>query len=109
MLVVVVISVTSAIMVVIIPVTIRMPTTAVFVPPLVGVRPAILARLAQLVARVIRLSAFPSVVFGSFVQAMIGFCDALLTGSIIGANRRCTHEQNNTCQGRCRKPHPCPI
>jgi hypothetical protein len=67
-----------AIMVMIIPVAVRMPTTTVLVPPPVRARPAVLTRLAQLAARVFRLSTLPAVAFGCFVQAMVGFCDAPL-------------------------------
>jgi hypothetical protein len=77
---VVVIAVTIAVMivVVIIPVAVCMPTTFVLVPPPVCVRPAVLTRLVQLLARVYRLSTFPAVAFDSLVQPMIGFCDASL-------------------------------
>jgi len=94
------------IMVVLIPVAVRVPTMIVFVPPLVCVRPAVLSRLVQLLARVYHLSAFPTVVFGGFVQQMIGFCDAPLARPFIGANRRWTHENQSACQRRCREPRP---
>jgi hypothetical protein len=67
-----------AIVVMIIPVAVGMPTTAVFVPPPVGARPAVLTSLAQLVPRAFRLFTLPAVALGSFVQAMVGFCDAPL-------------------------------
>src|SRR6266436_6144624 len=73
------------IMVVIIPVAVRVPTMIVFVPPLVCVCPAVLSRFVQLLARVYHLSAFPTVVFGGFVQPMIGFCDAPLARRATGA------------------------
>lgn len=85
-----------------------MPTMAVFVPPPVCVRPAVFALLVQSLARVYRLSAFPSVMFDCFVQPMIGFCDAPLARPFIGANRWCTHENESTCQRHCRKPRPYP-
>jgi len=96
------------IMVVIIPVAVRVPTMIVFVPPLVCVCPAVLSRFVQLLARVYHLSAFPTVVFGGFVQPMIGFCDAPLACPFIGANRRCTDENQSACQRRCREPRPYP-
>jgi hypothetical protein len=77
---------------------------AVFIPPPVCVRPAVLARFVQLLARVHHLSAFPTMVFGSFVQPVIGFCDAPLARRFIGANCRCTHEHESTRQRDCRKP-----
>lgn len=94
----------AVVMVVIIPVAVGMPAMAVFIPPPVGVSPAVLARFVQLLARVYHLSALPAMVFGSFVQPVIGFCDAPLARCFIGANCRCTHENESTCQRRCRKP-----
>ena len=95
-------------MVVIIPVAVRVPTMIVFVPPFVCVQPAVLSRLVQLLARVYHLSAFPTVVFGGFVQPMIGFCDAPLAGPFISAKRRWTDENQSACQRRCREPRCCP-
>ena len=97
----------AAIVVVLIPVSVRMPAMAVFVPPSVGVRPAVLTRLVQLLASVYRLSAFPAVVFGGFVQSMVGFCDALLAClfMFIGANDSCAGENESR---QCRSRHRCP-
>jgi hypothetical protein len=98
--VMVAVMVAVAIVVVIIPVAVSMPTTIVFVPPLVFVSPAPLARFAQFVARVFHLFAFPSMVFSSFVQLMVGFRQASLASAFIGPKRRCTHEKKSTRQ-RC--------
>jgi hypothetical protein len=106
--VLIVVVIAGVIVVVIIPVAVRMPTMAVFVPPPVCVRPAVLARFVQLLASVYYLSAFPSVVFGGFVKPMIGFCNAPLARRFIGLNRRCTHENESTCQCCCRKPRAYP-
>jgi hypothetical protein len=100
----VLIVIAAVVVVVIIPVPVGMPAMAVFIPPPVGVSPAVLARFVQLLARVYHLSAFPAVVFGSLVQPVIGFCDASLARRFIGANCRCTHENKSTCQRHCRKP-----
>jgi hypothetical protein len=62
----------------------------------------------QLVARVFRLFTSPAVVFGSFVQAMVGFCDAPLARAIIGAKPRCSGENESSCQRRGRKRRPSP-
>ncbi len=96
----------AVIMVMVIPVAVGMPTMAVFIPPPVRVRPAVFARLVQLLPRVYHLPAFPAVMFGGFVQPMIGFCDAPLARPFIGANRRWTHENQSACQRRCREPRP---
>jgi hypothetical protein len=81
----------------IIPVAVRVPTMMVFVPPPVCVRPAVLSRLVQLLARVYHLSALPAVMFGGFVQPMIGFCDAPLARRFTSANHWCTHENESAC------------
>jgi hypothetical protein len=96
----VMVAVAIAIVVVIIPVAVSMPTTIVFVPPLVVVSPAPLTRFAQFVARVFRLFAFPSMVFTSFMQLMVGFRQASLASAFIGPKSRCTHEKKRTRQ-RC--------
>lgn len=98
--------VTAMIMVVIIPVAIRVPTMAVFVPPPMCVGPAVLTRFVQLLTRVYYLSAFPAVVFRRFVQPMIGSCDAPLACRFIGANGRCADEDESARQRCGREPRP---
>ena len=85
-----------AIVVMIIPVAVSMPTTIVFIPPLVLVSPAPLARFAQFMARVFRLFAFPSMMFTGFVQLMVSFRQASLASAFIGSKRRRTHEKKTT-------------
>lgn len=85
-----------AIVVMIIPVAVSMPTTIVFVPPLVLVSPTPLARFAQFVAGVFCLFAFPSMMFAGFVQLMVGFRQASLASAFIGAKRRWTYEEKST-------------
>jgi hypothetical protein len=77
------------IMVVIVPIAVGVPTTAVFIPPLVCVRPAIFARFVQLLASVDHLSTLPAVMFGSYVQPVVGPGNAPLACVFIGAKRRC--------------------
>jgi hypothetical protein len=79
-----------AIVVMIIPVAVGMPAAAVFVPPPVFARPAILTRLVQLLACVCCLSTLPAVAINRHVQPMIGFCYAPLASPFIGANHRRT-------------------
>jgi len=74
------------IVVVIIPIAVGAPAMVVFVPPPVCVRPAILACLVQLVARLFHLPALPAVMFGGFVNPVIGFGDFPLACPLIGAN-----------------------
>lgn len=89
----VVIVVTIMIMVVIVPVAVGVPTMAIFIPPLVRVRPAVFARFVQLLASVNRLSALPAVMLGGFVQPVVGPGNAPLACVFIGAKRRCGREK----------------
>jgi hypothetical protein len=98
--VVVAIVIAAVIVVVIVPVALGMPAMVVFVPPPVCVRPAVFTRFTQLVARVDRFSAVPAVMFSGFMQPMIGFGDAPMTGLFIGSHGRRTHENEGACQ-RC--------
>src|ERR1700674_3002011 len=97
----------AAIVVVLIPVSGRMPAMTVFVTPSVCVRPAVRTLLVQFLASFYRLSACPAVVFGGFVQSMVGFCDALLAClfMFIGANDWCAGENESR---QCRSRHRCP-
>jgi hypothetical protein len=76
--VVVVVVISAMIMVVIIPVAVSMPTMCVLIPPLVCVRPAIFARFVQLLAGIDGLSALPAIMFGGFVQPVVGLSNAPL-------------------------------
>jgi hypothetical protein len=51
----------------------------------VFVCPAVFAGFAEFVAGVFGLFAFPAMVFGGFVDAMVGFAQAFLTFAFIGA------------------------
>jgi hypothetical protein len=104
----IVIVVATAIMVMIIPIAVGMPAVAVFVPPPVGVRPAVFARFVQLLARVYHLSALPPVMFRGFVQPVVGPCDATLTSCFIASHRGCAHENERAGQHNCREPRLCP-
>jgi hypothetical protein len=98
-----------AIVVMVIPVAICMPTMAVFVPPPMRVRPAVLAGFMQLTACAARLSTLPSMVFDSFVQPMIGSCDAPLACCFLGANGRCADKNESTCECHRRKRGSYPL
>jgi len=75
-----------AVMIVVIPIAIRVPAVAVFVPPTMALVPAAFPRLTQFVPRVIRLPAVPAVMLDGFVQPMVRFGDAALTTAVgIGA------------------------
>ena len=66
------------IVVVIIPVAIRAPAAAIFVPPSVDVRPAVLPFLAQLVSCIFRLPALPAIPLNCLVYPTVGSRDASL-------------------------------
>jgi hypothetical protein len=79
------------IMVVVVPITIRMPAMLVFIPPsMVGI-PAALTRFVQIVAPVLSLLALVAVMLNSFVKSVVGFRDASLA-VVIGAQVRRAYE-----------------
>jgi hypothetical protein len=85
-----------AVVIVVIPIAIGVPTVAVFVPPAMAFSPAALTRFAQFMARVIRLPAVPAVVLDGFVQSMVRFEDTSLAtivtlGGRAGCSRKCQH------------------
>ena len=59
-------------MVTIVPVVLGMPAMSVFIPPAVNPSPTKLARFVKLMAGPVGLGAVPSVVFGGFVETMVG-------------------------------------
>jgi hypothetical protein len=59
-------------MVVIVPITVTMPTVAMFVPPLPPLSPAPLASFTQFMAPMICLPAVVSVVLDSLVELVLG-------------------------------------
>jgi hypothetical protein len=81
------------VVIVVIPIAIVVPATAVFVPPTVPLAPAAFARLVKFVTRMVRLPAVPAVIFDSFVQPMVRLGDAALaTIIVIGGCPRCSCE-----------------
>jgi hypothetical protein len=86
----------TAIMIVVIPVVIVVPAMAVFIPPTMPLIPAAFPRLAQFVARVLRLSAVPSVILRSFVEPVVRLGNAPLATIVViggrsGRPRECQH------------------
>ena len=64
------------VVIVVIPITIGMPATAILVPPAMSLSPAAFPRLVQIVARAVRLPAVPAVMLHGFVESVVGFGDA---------------------------------
>jgi hypothetical protein len=83
----------AAIVVVIIPIAITVPTVALDIPPSVGVSPAVLPSLAQFDSSTLRFPAFVAMMFDSLVQTVIGAHNAFLT-LIIGLHGSCTHKKS---------------
>ena len=97
------------IVVVIIPVAVRAPAAAIFVPPPVDVRPAVLPFLAQLVSCVVCLAALPAIPLNGLVHTTVGSRNASLAiPLIIGANRWCTYKSQSSSQCRSCKRGPYP-
>jgi hypothetical protein len=85
------------VVIVIIPIAIVVPAVAVFIPPTMALPPALLARLMQLMPRVIRLSAVPAVVFDGLVQSVICLGGtACASFIIIGVRSRCSSESQHS-------------
>jgi hypothetical protein len=72
------------VVVMIVPIAICMPAMAVFIPPLVELAPAKLARLMQLVACTLRLWTVPSMMLSSFVKPVIGLHKPMPASIVIG-------------------------
>src|SRR4029077_13466710 len=86
------------VVIVVIPITIGMPATAVLVPPAMSLPPAAFPRLVQIVARAVRLPAVPAVMLHGFVESVVGFGDAALAlivtlGGCPGCTRECQHRK----------------
>jgi hypothetical protein len=96
--VVVVVVMAIAVVIVIVPVAVSVPAMVVFIPPFVSVGPAILARFAEVVAGAFGLFAVPSVMFGGFVDAMVGASHAVLAFAFIGAESGCAYEEKRCGQ-----------
>jgi hypothetical protein len=79
------------VMVMIVPVMVRMPPVAFYIPPFVGMFPAIPARGAEFQTALVRLFTVKSVMPDRFVEVTIRFHDSLLA-LIISSQARCPGE-----------------
>jgi hypothetical protein len=84
------------VVIVVIPIAIGAPAVAIFVPPAMAFVPAAFAGLAQFVARVIRLPAFPAVVLDGFVKPVVRLGNTSLAtivafGGCPWGSRECQH------------------
>ncbi len=77
-----------AVVIVLIPVAVPMPTVVVFIPPSVSHLPAVLPRFVQLLAPMSGLLAPVSVMLNRFVELVIGPRDPTLA-SVLGPQARC--------------------
>jgi hypothetical protein len=84
-----------AVVIVIVPVAVGAPTMAIFIPPAMAVIPAILARFAQLGARMIRLPALASMMLDRFVKTMVSLGNAVLAIVIRAQTRSACEEQES--------------
>jgi len=86
------------IVIVVVPIVVGVPTVPVFVPPLVKVRKAILARFVQFMASVVRLLTLTPMMFDGYMKTMIGPGDPPLASIVIGAQTRCAGEEQKARQ-----------
>jgi hypothetical protein len=89
------------IMVVVIPITVRMPTMVVFIPPFMFRGPAVFPGLVQHVTPMFRLLALIAVVLDGFMQIVIGFRNAVLAVVSAQVRSACKYEKSGQC--RCSK------
>lgn len=87
------------IVVVIVPVMVGVPPAAVFVPPFVIGGPATLASFMQLMASAFCLFAFPTIVFGRFVEPVVGLGYTVLAFVFIGPDARSSGKNQEASQG----------
>jgi hypothetical protein len=96
-----VIVVAIMVVVMIVPIALRMPAMLVFIPPSVDPAPAILARLMQLMTRMLRLWTVPSMMLSSLVKPVVGLHKPMPARIVIRrSTRRRTKKQNST---QCRR------
>jgi hypothetical protein len=85
-----------AIVVVVIPIAIGMPTMAVFIPPAMPLSPALFASLVQFVTPALGLPAVPAVMFDGFVEFVICLGDAPLASVVvISVGSGCSRERQH--------------
>jgi hypothetical protein len=87
-----------AVVIVVVPIVLGVPTMLVLIPPAMGAVPAILARFVQFVPSLISLFAFAAVVLDGFMKTVIGPADATLAIVVVGAQARCAGEEQKARQ-----------
>jgi len=85
-----------AIVIVVIPIAVGMPTMPVFIPPFVAVLPAAFPCFVQFMATALGLFALVSVMLNRFVQLVVHPRDATLAIVIVGVQARSNSEQQKT-------------
>ena len=88
----------SMVVVMIIPIAVGVPSMPVFIPPFVELAPAILARLMQLVARMLRLWTVPSMMLRSLVEPVVGLHKAMPASIVIRSSTRCRAKKQDSTQ-----------
>jgi hypothetical protein len=95
------------VVVMIVPGTLSVPAMAVFIPPFVELAPAKLARLMQLVTRMLRFWTVPSMMLSSFVKPVVGLHKAM-PASIVISNRARSSSKEQESAHCCRGQHSFP-
>src|SRR5215470_14994528 len=85
------------VVIVIIPIVLVVPAASIFIPPAMGMFPAIGAGFPKLVAPILGLPAFPAVMLHGFMKLVVRVPDALLA-IIIRADRPRSCKQKNSCK-----------
>jgi len=85
-----------AVVIVVIPIAVVMPTMSVFIPPFVVSFPAAFPFFVQFMAPMLGLVALVSVMLNGFVQFVVHMRDATLAIGVVGVQTRCTSERQKT-------------
>ena|SRR5580704_16561062 len=93
---VITVPVTVAPVVVIVPISVRMPASLIWIPPSVIRVPASFADFPEFVTRVLSLLAFVAMIFDGFVQIVISPGDTLL--AIISTDLLCSRQHQKPSQ-----------
>ena len=94
-----------AIVIVIIPISIGMPTVTVFIPPTMPLAPAAFPRLVQFVPRMIRLPAVPAVVLHGFVEFVVRFGNTALATAVVVRQRTRRPGKGQQARKNCSSEH----
>ena len=91
------VAIPATVVVMIVPVPVGVPATAIFIPPFVELAPAILARLTQLVSRTLRLWTVLAMMLSCLVKLVVGVDQAMPASIVVRSGTwSCAKYQHST-------------